>query len=238
MSYSYVFNSSNPQQNLYLFDIIGPDPLPDRGLIAFYNVDDPVQSVQAELAIAATTSSAGDYMAGSIALAGAQENIPNLGGGGLLVGIDAEPFSEPLTVTDGEVGYVLTITQKDPTGVIAWRPSPAAATWTVVSGTTQTIAFPGAYIATNVALTTFTIPTTASVGDTFKISNYGTGGWRLNVGTVNQTLRIGSSEATTGTGYLASTATGDSLEVVCMAAPSAGNEVFVVVNSMGNITVV
>jgi len=106
-------------------------------------------------------------------------------------------------------------------------------TWNVITGTSQAVSENNGYIPTNVALTTFTLPATANVGDAFKIMGYGSGGWKIaqNAG---QTMHLGSSTATTGVlGYLASTNAFDNLEIVCLVA----NTVFSARAVIGNITV-
>lgn len=107
-------------------------------------------------------------------------------------------------------------------------------TWNTVAGTTQTIAANNGYINSNVALTTFTLPATGSVGDTFQLAGYGAGGWVIaqNAG---QKIYLGALTTTVGAGgSLASTNAHDSLEIVCVVA----NTEWQVLDVVGNITVV
>jgi hypothetical protein len=106
--------------------------------------------------------------------------------------------------------------------------------WNTVAGTTQAVVKENGYINANAGLTTFTLPATAAVGDTFQIAGYGAGGWALaqNAG---QKVYLGSRTTTAGAGgSLASTAAHDTIEVVCVVA----NTEFQVVDVIGNITVV
>lgn len=95
----------------------------NKGILAITGIDNIGQSTGhalPSLAVAATLLDSGDYMAGSTTLVGVQDTVESLGGGGLLVGSDASPFSAPLTVSAGEVGSILAITQKVPTGELSW----------------------------------------------------------------------------------------------------------------------
>lgn len=106
-------------------------------------------------------------------------------------------------------------------------------TWNVISGTSQAISENNGYIPTNVALTTFTLPASSDVGDSFKIYGYGSGGWQIaqNVG---QSIHLGSAVTSTGVlGFLASTNRYDLLEITCLVA----NTEFTVDAVVGNITV-
>lgn len=106
-------------------------------------------------------------------------------------------------------------------------------TWNVVSGTTQAIEMQNGYITSNVAQTVLTLPTTATVGQTFRIAGFGTGGWRL-AQNASQLIAIGSSTTSTGVlGYLESTNARDSIEVICVTA----NIEFLVLDMIGNLTV-
>jgi hypothetical protein len=107
-------------------------------------------------------------------------------------------------------------------------------TWTVVTGTSQSAVANYGYFANNAGTVTVTLPATAAVGDAFSVCGMNNAtGWKLAVGT-GQTIYFGSAATTISTGYLQSTATYDNVHVVCNVA----NTSFVVVNSVGNITVV
>lgn len=105
--------------------------------------------------------------------------------------------------------------------------------WSVVAGTSQTIAITTGYITSNVALTTFTLPATAAVGQGFQIVGEGSGGWSIaqNAG---QTIKLGTSNSTAGVaGSVASTAVGDCVEVICVTA----NTTWRVIDAVGSLTV-
>jgi hypothetical protein len=90
------------------------------------------------------------------------------------------------------------------------------------------------YISNGTATNTFTLPLTASVGDTFRVIA-GTHGWIIaqNVG---QSIVLGTSTTTSGTGgSLASTAAGDGIEIVCIVADTLFQ---IPVAPQGNIQVV
>lgn len=132
-------------------------------------------------------------------------------------------FSSPLVV--GTTLLVWSAFNLDPNIVFSWN---------VVSGTTQAISNQNGYITSNGSLTTFTLPVTSNVGQIFRIAGYGTGGWKLEQNAA-QSIAIGSSTTSTGIlGNLQSTNARDSIEVVCIAA----NTTYLVLNMMGNLTVV
>lgn len=106
-------------------------------------------------------------------------------------------------------------------------------TWNVVSGTSQAIVKSNGYINTNVGLTTFTLPATAAVGDSFRIAGNGSGLWTIaqNAG---QLIYFGNTTTSTGVaGSLAAILTHDSVEIVCITA----NTTWQVISSIGNLTV-
>jgi hypothetical protein len=89
------------------------------------------------------------------------------------------------------------------------------------------------YIANNAGLVTLTLPAVAALGSIIKVTGKGAGGWRIaqNAG---QTIFFGTSTTTTGAaGRLDSTATRDTVELVCVTANNDWN----VLSSIGNITV-
>lgn len=110
----------------------------------------------------------------------------------------------------------------------------ATFTWNDVTGTTDDFVADNGYIANNAGLVTITLPATATVGDSFKITGLGAGGWKI-AQNASQLIHMGSSVTTTGTGgSLASTNQYDSLEFVCVVT----NTTYNVINSVGNITIV
>lgn len=122
-------------------------------------------------------------------------------------------------------------------GNVEWQYASGDFAWLVVSGTSQTMVANRGYIATNVALTTLTLPAVATVGTTYKVAAYSSGGLKVAPGTATQILRFGTFATTPSSGYLASTNQGDSMEIVCVNDTVSGSEVFFVVNSVGNITI-
>lgn len=123
------------------------------------------------------------------------------------------------------------------TTILTWSPfslNPNVLfTWNVVTGTSENIVENNGYIPTNVARTTFTLPPTADVGDSFKIMGYGSGGWKIaqNAG---QEIHLGSATSQNGVfGYIESTNAFDNLEIVCLVADT----VFSCRAVIGNITV-
>jgi type IV secretory pathway VirJ component len=104
-------------------------------------------------------------------------------------------------------------------------------TWTEVTGTSQTASVNRGYITNNAGLVTITLPTTAAVGDTIKITGKGAGGWRLAQNS-GETIHFGDQSTTTGTGgRLDSTHRYDCVELICITA----NNDWVVASSVGNI---
>lgn len=111
--------------------------------------------------------------------------------------------------------------------------SPLDIQWEVVTGATQNMEDHKGYFANNAGGVAFTLPATSAVGDTFHVSSINAGGWSV-LQNAGQTIRFGNSTTTTGVGgSLASTAIGDSIAFVC----SVVDTDFVIINSVGNITV-
>jgi hypothetical protein len=142
----------------------------------------------------------------------------------------------------GEPGIDITLkTIKFGDGTTAWNSLAAwgqqagdIAAWSEVTDTTGAIAINTGYITNNAGLVTLTLPATAAVGSVVRVVGKGAGGW-LIAQRANQYIFMNGSTSTTGvTGSLASTATHDSVELLCTVA----NLGFTVISSMGNITVV
>lgn len=69
-------------------------------------------------------------------------------------------------------------------------------TWSTVTGTTQQIVNQNGYIPSNVGLTTFTLPATAAIGQSFQIRGLSTcGGWKI-VPNALQTIYTANSPCT------------------------------------------
>lgn len=130
-------------------------------------------------------------------------------------------------------GTGINVTGQGPGDTVTITATGVGLTWNVVTGGTQAITASNGYFANNGGGVTFTLPATATVGDFFAISGINAGGFTIaqNGG---QNVRMGNQITTTGiTGSLASAAIGDSVYIVCYAT----NNNFIVLNSMGNITV-
>jgi hypothetical protein len=105
--------------------------------------------------------------------------------------------------------------------------------WNVTTGTSATLAANNAYFANNASLVTYTLPSSASVGDIYYVAYMGAGGFRIaqNAG---QSITAGNTVTTTGTGgHISSTDVGDGVWIVCKVA----NSGFQVINAVGNLTV-
>lgn len=107
--------------------------------------------------------------------------------------------------------------------------------WTVVSGTSVSLAVNTNYILNNAGLVTATLPATFAVGDIIRIQGQGAGGWLIAQNS-GQVINLGASPTTSGaTGSLASTNRYDSIELLAITA----NTTLVVFGApQGNITVV
>lgn len=140
----------------------------------------------------------------------------------------ADPSAATLTAGTG-------ITITNAAGSITINASGGGFTWTVVTGTTQAGAVNNGYIANNAGLVTVTLPATSAVGDTIAVTGINNAtGWKIAQNAGN-TIFFGSSSTTAGVGgSLASTATRDTVELVCMTANATWN----VISAIGNITVV
>lgn len=90
--------------------------------------------------------------------------------------------------------------------------------WTEVTGTSQSMAIDNGYVANNAGLVTLTLPAIAAFGTIVRICGKGAGGW-LIAQNAGQSIRLGSSTTTIGVaGSLASTNSGDSIDLLCTTA--------------------
>lgn len=106
--------------------------------------------------------------------------------------------------------------------------------WNEVTGTSANMAVDNGYIANNGSLVTLTLPATAALGSVIEVSGKGAGGWSIAQNS-GQTIHYGASNTTTGVGgSLASTLQYDTVRLLCTTA----NTDFVVLSSVGNLTVV
>lgn len=140
----------------------------------------------------------------------------------------ANPVLNTLTAGSG-------ITIVNSAGAISISASSAGFKWTDVTGGSATVAAENGYFADSSSLTTFTLPTNNSLGDTIIIMGKGTGGWTIVYGT-NQYINYSGSTSTTTSGSLSSSAQFDTVTLVCSVA-SATQPIFTVLNAVGNLTV-
>jgi len=117
---------------------------------------------------------------------------------------------------------------------LKYRPSSGGSTyytWTTIAGTSQNLVAANAYVPTASSLTTFTLPVSPTLGDHYLIAGSGSGGWKLAQNSGQSTI-IGIQTTTTGaSGYLASTSSTDTIEIVYI-----GSSIFKVIGIYGNIT--
>lgn len=108
-------------------------------------------------------------------------------------------------------------------------------TWTVVTASTQAMAVNSGYVANYAGQCVMTLPATAAVGSIFSVTGMNTAaGWKIAQNS-GQQIFFGTSTTTSGTGgSLASINIYDAVTLVCNVA----NNSFIVLNSVGNITVV
>lgn len=155
----------------------------------------------------------------SLALTNGQLAIGNTGN---------DPSAATLTAGTG-------VTIANASGSITISATGGGLTWTVVTGTTQAAVVNAGYIANNAGTVTITLPVTAAVGTVQAVTGMNNAtGWTIaqNAG---QQIFFGSSATTSGaTGSLSSTKTNDAVFMVCNVA----NTSWIVLNSVGNITVV
>jgi len=136
-------------------------------------------------------------------------NNLNIRGG---AGISTTGFGDTVTITATGAGF----------------------TWNTVAGTTQTVAKDNGYKNGNAGLTTYLLPATGAVGDTFQLAGFGAGGWILTQN-ASQTIHFNSTDTTVGVGgSIASTNRYNTIEVMCIVA----NTDWTVLDSSGTLTVV
>lgn len=106
--------------------------------------------------------------------------------------------------------------------------------WTEV-GASQPMVANNGYIANNVGLVTLTLPSTATIGESFRVVGKGTGLFRI-AQNASQTIHIGNQSTTIGVGgYLEATHRYDAIELLCT---ETDTEFTVSNGPQGNFTVV
>lgn len=116
--------------------------------------------------------------------------------------------------------------QAIPTGMIPW---------TVVTGASQAMAANNGYIANNAGTINFSLPASSAVGDIIRITGINNAtGWQITQGS-GQQIFFGTTNTTAGAGgSITSSATRDSIEIVCVVADTIWN----VLSVIGNPTIV
>jgi len=165
--------------------------------------------------------------------------------GGVLLGSGSSAVTATSALTDGQL--LIGNTGSDPSlaqltsgtgisisngsGTITINSIGSGITWNVET-TSTALAVNNGYIANGAGIT-FTLPSTASVGDVIEISGI-SGDWTI-AQNASQLIHFGNQVTTTGVGgSLASTNASDSVKIVC----AVTNTTFVVLSSIGNITIV
>lgn len=113
----------------------------------------------------------------------------------------------------------------------SWQTDAGSTVWSTQTTGTQAMSVFNGYIANGAGTITYTLPTTAAVGEVIELLNIGAGFPTITY-TTGQSIRIGNQVTTITSGSLTSTATGDSLRLICTVA----NTTFQVVSSIGNWT--
>lgn len=166
----------------------------------------------------------------SVLLGAASNGITNLAltNGQLAIGsTGADPSAATLTAGTG-------VSITNGAGSITISAAGGGLSWTVVTGTTQSMAVNSGYIANNAGLVTATLPSTSAVGDLVAITGINNAtGWKVAQNAGNQ-IFFGSSSSTAGSsGFISSTATRDTVFLLCTSA----NANWQVIDAIGNITV-
>jgi len=105
--------------------------------------------------------------------------------------------------------------------------------WNETTGTSASLVKGNGYFANNASRVTYTLPTTAALGDEFEVDGKGAGGWKI-AQNANQVIHTTMGDSATGTGgYLESTHRYDCARLRCIAA----NTDFLLVHSIGSLTV-
>lgn len=141
----------------------------------------------------------------------------------------ATPAANALTVAGGTdiattgSGDTVTIDFTGTTGL----------TWVEVGGTSQAISVETGYIAANAGATvTFTLPSSASQGERFKIVGNAAGGWEIAQNASQTISMLGSSTTTGVVGNFAADEATACVEILCVT----DDVDFRVINSVGNFT--
>lgn len=122
--------------------------------------------------------------------------------------------------TTGAIGYTCTVGGASATAV--WAADGASASafgWNNTTGTTQAMVVNNGYVSNNAAQSTFTLPTTAAVGQRVAVSGAGAAGFIIAQNASQLVHIYGSAVTTTGTGgNITSTDAYDAVELLCITA--------------------
>lgn len=124
----------------------------------------------------------------------------------------------------------------------SWQNAPAVPsggyTWNIATGATNLVTKNGYISESNGGTITYTLPSAPTLGDSFIVTlgRFYTGGkWRITQN-AGDTIWFGDQKTTQTTGYLESTGYSDTVEIV--AYRSSEGWLWIVLSSIGNITVV
>lgn len=154
-----------------------------------------------------------------------------------LNGLTITTTTGTLTITNGKtlsVSNTLTFTGTDSSSVNFGTGGTVAYFSTAVVTADGSLAVNTGTLANKGTLLTLTLPTTAAVGTLIRVTGMNAGLWRI-AQNANQKIHFGLLTTTTGVGgSITSTATYDSIDLVC----SVANLEWVATSSIGNLTVV
>ena len=165
-----------------------------------------------------------------------------LGSGTGAVTITAQPTDGQLLIGSTSADPVLallasadaSITITNGAGSIDLAVASSGFAWEEVTDASVSMAVNTGYLTNRGTLVTATLPTTAAVGDVVRVAGSGSGGWFI-AQNADEIIHFLGTDTTTGVGgSLASTVRYDAVELVCNVA----NTEWVVISSMGNITIV
>jgi hypothetical protein len=187
------------------------------------------------LLVANGGTSSGTFNIDGVVISGTTTTSPltslTLTNGQVVIGsTGASPVNSTLTAGTG-------ISISNGAGSITISTAGSGLAWVDVTSGGQAMATNTGYIVDGGAtLITFTLPTSATFGDSVTVIGKGVGGWKITYGT-GQDIIVGSSTSTVTTGNVASTLQTDSLQLICTTA-SATAPIFSALSVQGNLTVV
>lgn len=166
-------------------------------------------------------------------------NALPVGSGGL--GITTTPTNGQIPIGNGTTYTAATLTAgsgvsiTNASGSVTIASSGGGTTWKLINANQTLVAGESYLVDTSSGAITLALPTTAVVGDYFRVYNLSSANQVTISQGAGQQVRIASLLTTSGVGgSLTTTSAGDSLEIVC----SVANNNFNVVSLIGNITVV